>query len=67
MAEAVWGCSSVEVSDWRKLFFFSGGGYMTLKPSIEITELLGGRIEVLSQLGHGSGEFSSALLSIIYR
>lgn len=40
---------------------------MMLKPSIEITELLGGRIEVLSQLGHGSGEFSSALLSIVYR
>lgn len=30
---------------------------------IEITELLGGRIEVLSQVGHGSGKFISALLS----
>lgn len=37
---------------------------MMLKPSTEITELLGGRIEVLSQVGHGSGECACALLSI---
>lgn len=64
MAEAVWDCSSVEVSDWRRFFFFLVGGYMMLKPSTEITELLGGRIEVLSQVGHGSGECPCALLSI---
>jgi len=29
--------------------------------SAEITELLDGRIEVLSELGHGSGEYSSSL------